>query len=365
MRLQQQLDSRDLVVFMGPGGVGKTTVSAAAALDASRSRSTLVLTIDPARRLADALGVRLGSEPVEVRPGLHALMLDTKKALDDLIVRYAPDQSVMRRIFQSHFYANLSDAFAGSEEFVAMGTLYELLASKKWDLIVVDTPPSRHAIDFLAVNRKLIRVFESGVVKYLFKPTRVLRLGGGYFASVLARWTSQEYLEELSDFIVTFDEMFLEMETRVRAMQTILEDRRRSALNIVTSAEREAIDTTLHLADDVAHLGYKVESCIVNRHHPRLRGIENFAALAEPGSYRTGAVQILVDSLGAGPATAERFLDDAAAAAGFYDAIAVEEEQELARLREEIRAPVTLVPALAGSIHDLAGLERVRARLIS
>lgn len=363
MRLAQQLETRDLVVFLGPGGVGKTTISAAAALHAARHRPTLVLTIDPARRLADALGMSLGSDPVEVTPGLHAMMLDSKKALDDLIKRYAPDADVMRRIFRSRFYENLSDTFAGSEEFVAMGTLYELLSSGRWETIIVDTPPSRHAIDFLATNRKLTRVFESGVVKYLFKPTRILRLGGGVAAATIARWTSQQYLEEVSDFVVTFDEMFVEMERRVRAMQAALEDRRRTSVNLVCAAEREAVDTAVRLSEEIGRLGFRAENCVVNRHHPRLRGLENFVNVGSAGAYRDGAQKILQGTLEASAEVAARFLDDASRAAAFYDAIAEEEEREILRLREELGLPTVLVPALSGSVNDRKGLARIAAHL--
>jgi len=164
--LREALRTKQLVVLLGTGGVGKTTISATCALEAARQgRRTLVLTIDPARRLADSLGVKLGSEVVNVAPNLDALMLDTKAALDALVRRYAPSGETLARILRSRFYEQLSDAFAGSEEFVAMGTLHDLLQDGRYDVIVVDTPPSTHAIDFLRVNKKLIRVYDSGVVK--------------------------------------------------------------------------------------------------------------------------------------------------------------------------------------------------------
>ena len=232
LALSEQLRTKQLVVFLGTGGVGKTTIAAAAALEASRHRKTLVLTIDPARRLADSLGVKLGSEVASVRPNLDALMLDTKAALDALVRRYAGSQDTLRRILKSRFYEQLSDAFAGSEEFVAMGALHDLMADGKYDLIVVDTPPSAHAIEFLRVNKRLIRVYESGVVKYLFRPTRFLRLGGGYMAQMLSRWTSNEYVEEFGEFMTTFDQMFADMEQRVRAIDAVLTDPARTSLNV-------------------------------------------------------------------------------------------------------------------------------------
>ena len=365
MTLAEALRTKQLVVMLGTGGVGKTTVSAAAALEAARHRRTLVLTVDPARRLADSLGVKLGSEVVNVRPNLDALMLDTKAALDALVKRYAPSADHLGRIFSSRFYEQMSDAFAGSEEFVAMGTLHDLVADGRYDVIVVDTPPSSHAIEFLRVNKKLIRVYESGVVKYLFRPTRFLRMGGGYMMGVLSRWTSSEYIEEMAEFMTTFDQMFQDMETRVRAIDAVLTDPSRTSLHIVATAEEESVPHTARLYRDVTQgLGLPVTSAVVNRHYPRLRGTEVAQALGDP-AFRAGALKRVSRATGAGEAAAAAFLDDAMRAGRFYEALAADHEKYGDRLRQEIPVPLDFVPAMRGSVHDLAGLERVRAALFA
>jgi anion-transporting ArsA/GET3 family ATPase len=364
MRLADQLAAKKLVVFLGTGGVGKTTIAATAALEAARTgRRTLVLTIDPARRLADSLGVKLGSEVVNVSENLDALMLDTKAALDALIERYAPNAETLQRIFRSRFYEQVSDAFAGSEEFVAMGTLHDLVVDGDYDLIVVDTPPSSHAVDFLEVNAKLIRVYESGVVKYLFKPTRFLRVGGGAMANILARWTSSEYIEEFAEFMTTFDQMFVDMEKRVRTMQAVITDPTRTSINLVTSAEEESVPQTLRLYGDITEkVGLPVASCVVNRYYPRLRGAEMSAEMEDP-AFVEGAVRRVSEAVGASEADAEAFVRDAMAAARFYDALARDHEKYADRLRERIPVTFHMVPALTTSVHDLAGLERVRGKL--
>jgi len=365
VKLEDQLAMKQLVVFLGTGGVGKTTVAAAAAYHASQGRKTLVLTIDPARRLADALGVKLGSEPVEVTPNFHAQMLDTKAALDKLITRYAPSPEVLRRIFASKFYQQLSDAFAGSEEFVAMGTLHDILQDGKYDLVVVDTPPSKHAVDFLATNAKLIRVFESGLVKYLFKPTKFLRLGSGYLANVLARWTSQEYLKEVADFMGTFDQMFLDMEKRVRAMQAILVDRQRTSLNIVTSAEYESIPMTQGLYNEVTkELKLRVDACIVNRYLPRLKGMEAVVDLREDKAFRQGAVRRVTEATGANAEDAEAFILDAVRAAQFYEVLATQHETNVRALQASVSAEFHFIPALPHSVHTLEGLRAISEHLL-
>ncbi len=363
MKLADQLATKDLVVFLGTGGVGKTTIAATAALQASKTRRTLVLTIDPARRLADSLGIKLGSEVVPVKDNLDALMLDTKAALDSLITRYAPNQEVLGRIFKSRFYEQISDAFAGSEEFVAMGTLHDLVQDGGYDVIIVDTPPSSHAVDFLEVNAKLIRVYESGVVKYLFKPTRFLRMGGGAIANLLARWTSSEYLEEFAEFMTTFDQMFLDMETRVRTMQAIITDSARTSVNLVTSAEEESVPQTIRLYEEVTRkVKLPVAACIVNRYYPRIRGTE-VAELLEGDEFRAGAKRRLAEATKTSADDAEAFLADAIVAARFYDAIARDHEKYADKLRETLPITFHSVTALTTSVHDLAGLEAVRHEL--
>lgn len=360
MRLEDQLATKNLVVFLGTGGVGKTTIAATSALHASRTRKTLVLTIDPARRLADSLGVKLGSEVVNVGPNLDALMLDTKAALDSLITRYSPNPETLQRIFRSRFYEQISDAFAGSEEFVAMGTLHDLYMDGGYDLIVVDTPPSSHAVDFLEVNSKLIKVYESGVVKYLFKPTRFLRMGGGAMANILARWTSSEYLEEFAEFMTTFDQMFLDMEQRVRTMQGLITDTSRTSINLVSSAEEESVPQTLRLHRDVTkQVNLPVSACVINRFYPPLHGAEVVDKLHDD-AFRAGTLRRLVEAVGVPSEAAGIFVEDAVIAARFYDAIAKDHEKYAEKLRAELDTTFHMVPALDSSVHDLDGLERVR-----
>lgn len=363
MSIEELLRTKKLVVLLGTGGVGKTTITAAAALEAARHRRTLVLTVDPARRLADSLGVKLGSEIVNVAPNLDALMLDTKAALDALVTRYASNAETLQRILRSRFYEQLSDAFAGSEEFVAMGTLHDLIVDGRYDLIVVDTPPSTHAVEFLKVNQKLIRVYDSGVVKYLFRPTRFLRLGGGYMMTVLSRWTSSEYVEEMAEFMTTFDQMFQDMEGRVRTMQDVLTDPARTGYVIVATAEEESVPHTARLYREVTTtVRLPISACVVNRAYPRLSGMDVTTAV-ESFDYRAGALRRLAAATGASLEESAAFLDDALKAARFYEAIAADHEKYAAQLRAEVPVPFRTVPAMPGSVHDLAGLEKVRAAL--
>ncbi|HWD71173.1 MAG TPA: ArsA-related P-loop ATPase, partial [Actinomycetota bacterium] len=169
---------RKIIVCCGSGGVGKTTTAAAIAVEGARhGRRTCVVTIDPARRLADALGLRsLTNTPGRVEgswPGeLWALMLDTKGTFDDLVVRYAHDPQQADGILDNRLYRNLSDALSGTQEYMAMEKLYELHEEGGFDLIVVDTPPTRSALDFLSAPRRLTRFLDNRIFRMLVLPTR-------------------------------------------------------------------------------------------------------------------------------------------------------------------------------------------------
>jgi anion-transporting ArsA/GET3 family ATPase len=235
---------RELLVTVGTGGVGKTTLAAALGLEAARSgRRTLVITIDPARRLADALGLeRLDHEerelPAELgaRAGLaaggrlFAMMLDTRRAFDELAARLIPDPQLLARVRRNAIYRNLTDALSGSREYSALEKLYELRASRRYDLIVVDTPPAGHALEFLDAPRRLAGFLESGLLRALLRPaTRAGRLGlrafrGGSEAALRAvqRLTGSELPAALADFLAVIETPLADIERRAHATQQLL-----------------------------------------------------------------------------------------------------------------------------------------------
>lgn len=218
-----------ILVCVGTGGVGKTTVSAALALEAARrGKRALVLTIDPAQRLADALGAGpLGAEPrpipvermreagIEPSGSLHAMMLDTKRTFDQIVERYAPDERTLREIFANPIYQHLTDALAGTREYSAMEQLYQIHRSDEYDLIVVDTPPARHALDFLDAPRRLTRFLDTQLLRLLFRPAvamgrtgfRLFRLGSATVLRTIERVTGLEFLRITSEFLLAFEGM--------------------------------------------------------------------------------------------------------------------------------------------------------------
>lgn len=324
--LSRTIEERDVLAILGPGGVGKTTLSAAIALLASREQRTLVVTIDPAKRLASALDLELGHEVSHVQENLDAVMVDTKRALDDQIERYAPDPAKVRRIFDSEMYQEISSALVGSEEFAAMGLLHDFYVHHDYDLIVVDTPPAHHAIDFLTVNRRLERVFESGLTRFLFKPGKLFSVAGGRMAKVLARWTSRDYLDTLSEFMLQFEEMFYDMQDRVTRMDELIEDGDRTAIGLVAMPDPGAVGEALGLVEEITELGLSTTFSIANRVYPPLAGATE------------------------GPPERRALLDH-------YARLARVHMDGVTRLREEA-GPVLTVPSLA-SVAGLEGLERI------
>lgn len=212
--------STRVLICCGSGGVGKTTVSASLALKhANAGERVCVLTIDPARRLADSLGVgELGNTPFRVPiPGatgsLDAMMLDAKAVFDDLVRRFAPSPAAAERILGNRYYRFASSRLGGSHEYMAMEKLLELWQSGHYDTIVLDTPPTRHALDFLRAPDRMSGLMDQGVLRWLVMPAsqggwRAIELGSEALAGVLKRLMGQETVEEIAEFFDSFRDLW-------------------------------------------------------------------------------------------------------------------------------------------------------------
>jgi anion-transporting ArsA/GET3 family ATPase len=229
------LEGKEICICAGSGGVGKTTTAAAIAAGmAARGRKVAVLTIDPARRLADSLGLpELGNTERRVDPALFeghdvdteggelwAMTLDAKATFDEVIARHAPDEETRDRILENRIYKQLSAALAGSQEYMAMERLFELRQEDRYDLLVLDTPPTRNALDFLDAPRRLTQFIEGRSMQVFMRPTglgmRLFGRGTSMMFSVLRRITGMDLLEDISEFLQAFSGMVGGFQERAR-----------------------------------------------------------------------------------------------------------------------------------------------------
>src|SRR5262249_13630708 len=238
--LERALSENEVLVCVGAGGVGKTTIAAAIALfAAAQGKRSLVCTIDPARRLANSLGLselgnteaRIGAQSLEeagVRADapLYAMMLDTKRTWDEFIERYAPADK-REQILGSRFYQSLASRLAGSQEYIAMEKLWQLHSREQYELIVLDTPPTAHALDFLDAPNRVLDFFDNDAARWLLRPAlaagrwglQVFSFGGNYVAKTLSKLTGVDTLRELAEFMLAIsgmNESFRERATQVR-----------------------------------------------------------------------------------------------------------------------------------------------------
>lgn len=285
-RLDHLVERSRVVVCCGSGGVGKTTTAAVVALEgAHRGRNAVVVTIDPAKRLANALGLdRLsdtaseidrarwdaaGTAPASGR--LSALMLDTKSTFDRLITRNAGSEEQAERILENRFYRNVSGALGGTQEYMAMEKLHELHDEGGYDLIVVDTPPTRHALDFLDAPRRLIRLLDNRVFRLLMMPTRaylrVASVAVQAFLRTVSRVIGTEVVEDVVAFFRAFEGMEAGFRERAAAVEALLADPS-TAFILVTSPRRDAVDEARFFAERLTEHHQTVEALIVNRVHP-------------------------------------------------------------------------------------------------
>jgi len=350
-----------IVICGGSGGVGKTTASAAIAMGAAaRGRKVAVVTIDPARRLANSLGLEeLGNEPALVDPQLFpaagiemegelwAMMLDPKRTFDDLIDRLAPNEKSRDEVLANRIYQELSNAVAGSQEFTAMAKLYELDRSHDFDLIVLDTPPSRNALDFLDAPDRLTQFFEGRALQVFLRPTglaaRVMGRGTGMVFSVLKRVTGIDLLQDLAVFFRSLSGMIDGFKERAQAVNKLLADAGTVFL-LVTSPEREPIDEAIFFWRKLKAARMPFGGVVVNRVHHDLLGD------AEVEDVSAELAADLGDKLAA--RVADNFRD--------YHVLARRDAQNIERLGKQLRDDrLLLIPYLDQDVHDVEGLARL------
>ncbi len=367
--IAELLQGKRVCICAGSGGVGKTTSSAAIAVGmAARGKKVAVLTIDPAKRLADSLGLpELGNEERRVDPALFeaagvdtnggelwAMMLDAKATFDELVRRHAPDEETRDRILSNRIYQQLSAALAGSQEYMAMEKLFELYAENRYDLLVLDTPPTRSALEFLEAPKRLMQFIEGRALQVFMRPTglgmRVFGRGTSVMFSILRRVTGVEVLEDLSEFFQAFSGMVGGFRERAKRVSELLAHPETCFL-VVCGPQGEPITAAVYFHRKLVEAQLPFGGVIVNKVHYASELPDPDDALAER----------LTSSLGSRD-LAERVmrnLDD-------YRGLAVRDQRNIDRLTAEMRArSVIQVPYLDEDVHDLGGLLRINEYLFA
>jgi anion-transporting ArsA/GET3 family ATPase len=317
---------------------------------AERGLKVAVVTIDPARRLADSLGLEeLGNEPrlvegLDVEGELWALMLDSKRTFDALIERLAPDRKTLDEVLSNRIYQQLSSSVAGSQEFTAIAKLYELDQEGDFDLLVLDTPPSRNALDFLDAPARLAGFFQGRAIKMFLRPAgiggRILGRGTGVVFGIMERLTGVDLLHDLSVFFRALGGMIDGFTERARRVGLLLEDPGTTFL-IVTAPRHDPVEEAIFFHRKLRDADMPFGGLVVNRVHSAPDG---------DGELPAGVTDELA-----------RKIDTAAEE---LTALVAREQASLARLRATLGDPPTIVvPELEGDVHDVEGLARMREHL--
>ncbi|MBA0127412.1 ArsA family ATPase [Haloechinothrix sp. YIM 98757] len=357
-----------VVVCCGSGGVGKTTTAAALALRAAeRGRQTVVLTIDPARRLAQSLGLReLGNHPKKItvegfdpKGELWAMMLDMRRTFDDMVLAHAGPERA-EQLLANPFYQTISSSFSGTQEYMAMEKLGQLVASDEWDLIIVDTPPSRSALDFLDAPGRLSSALDGRMIKMLAGPARaggwgvrkVVSAGFSMFSKAVSTVVGGQFLADASAFMQAFDTMFGGFRERATKTAELLRSAD-TAFLVVAAPEPDALREASYFVERLSEESMPLTGLIANRTHPVLADVSANKALAaadalagngEGGSVTEAVLRLHADRV----------------------ALAEREQRLLARFtKAHPSVEVAGVPALPTDVHDIDGLRAIGDRLAS
>jgi anion-transporting ArsA/GET3 family ATPase len=356
-RLGAALEERSVLVVCGSGGVGKTTTAAALGLRAALlGRRVLVCTIDPSRRLATSLGVsQLSGKPraLDIRRmgpmaggALHAMMLDTKSTFDALVERFAPSAAAKKRILDNRFYHHVSAALAGSHEYMAMEKLLELSADERFDLVVLDTPPTRHALDFLEAPDRLLSFLDTSTLRWFLKPyfhagrltLKVATKTGALALKIADRALGLRFLADLSEFFLAFDGMYDGFKERAERVFALLRAPT-SGFVLVAGPTVQALDEAVYFHGRLREKRMPLLGIVVNRLHPD-------PAAPASGGRRAGREPDIDEDLEA--RLLEIYRDE--------QTVSRAERKRVGRLEVDTGEQPLLVPELDSDVHDLRGL---------
>jgi anion-transporting ArsA/GET3 family ATPase len=355
--LSRALDERSVLVVCGSGGVGKTTTAAALGVQAAiRGRRVLVCTIDPSRRLATSLGLdRLPDKPRvldldRVAPdrspagSLWAMTLDTKRTFDALVEKHATTDAARRRILENRFYRQVSSALAGSHEYMAMEKLLELTADDRFDLVILDTPPTRHALDFLEAPERLMGFLDTGILKWFLKPyfvagrltLKVATRTGALAMKIVDNVLGLQFLQDLSEFFLAFEGMYAGFKERAGRVRDLLRSEE-SGFVLVASPAPLTLDEALYFHQRLRENRMPFVACVVNRVHPD--PAQGFPAVRTAADVDDELAEALV----------EVFQDQ--------KRMARSDRRSVERLETGTGQDAVLVPEFEADVHDLRELK--------
>lgn len=376
--LEQLLAANEVVVACGSGGVGKTTTAAAlgAMAAAHLGGRVLVLTVDPAKRLANALGLEqfgnverevprsaFTAAGIEPRGQLYAAMLDTKASWDDLVRLHAPDDATREAILANPLYRNITGKFVQSHDYIAMERLYEIHSSGRYDLIVVDTPPTRNAIDFLEAPERMADFFGSRLLRWLTAParSRVVNFASKPFYTMADRILGSQFLADIGEFFLLFQTMYEGFVERSQAVSRLLGDHGTTFVVVSTlepAPAQEAEFFVEALTERKLHLG----ALVFNKVLPAELFGADAAAVADRLRQDPAPVAAAVAGRVDDPGQVARVLTEVADSFLNYRLVASREAEEAARLGSRAEVVAT-VPYLSEDICDLAGLLHIGGHL--
>lgn len=379
--LSNALADARVIVCAGTGGVGKTTTSAAIAIAAAREgHRVAVLTIDPARRLADALGVELVAGDDRGRtlalPGggvLEVFTLDSRRTFDRLVDRFAPDEATRERILGNQLYQQIVTTVAGSAEYAALDRVFEIAEDDRFDRVVVDTPPAQHALEFLEAPSRLAEFLESRLVSLLLQPTLAAgRFGLRFFErtahsvlGLIERVSGLAFLEDLSDLLIAVESLAKGLRGRAHGLSDLLRSSD-TRFVLVTSPTADGARAAARFLDQLDALGVHVAGIVANRVRTwpdataDFARIERFASAGASTAASASLERAIASELG--PELAQRGAAATLDLARGYAAQVVADARALEPLAERARASARFfqrVPELADDVHDVDGLEAI------
>lgn len=380
--LEELLDTRGVVVVVGSGGVGKTTSSALFGLHAAiRGKRVLVMTIDPARRLANALGVdgldhdieRIDLDmfrdfDVEPKGELWATMLDMKSAFDSIIERHVESDKEREEIYNNRFYHFFSTSLAGAQELSATDRLLDVVRSGRFDLVVLDTPPTSNALDFLDAPKRFADALDNDTIRWFIdagrravKATNLVNVGAGMVIRTLGKFTGVDFFKELGEFLYHLNKVLVGFHDRAQETQEILIGEN-AAFVIVTSPDPATVREASFFRQKLHEYNAKFGAVVVNR----VRQVLPVDTLLDDGSEAlANALSTLSPSDLYGASMTERLAEKLTQNAQDFNGLARMDARTIEALGVEFGAGVSLnqVPLYAHDIHSLKGLERVRRDL--